>query len=88
MLEHVTRIDNSGRIDCGISFVDVAYDAFFIDQESGAISKALLFIEDTIILNYSAFEIAQQRKRNLELFGKFAVGGNTVYTHSENLSVG
>ena len=88
MLEHVTRLDNSSRIDCGISFVDVTNDAFFIDQESGAISEALLFIEDTIILNYSAFEIAQQRKGNLKLFGKFAVGGNTVYTHSENLSVG
>ena len=88
MLEHVTRLDNSSRIDCGISFVDVANDAFFIDQESGAISKALLFVEDTIIPDYSAFEIAEQRKRYLELFGKFAIGGNTVYTHSENLSVG
>ena len=88
MLEDVTRLDNSSRIDRGVSFVDVPNDSFFIDQEGGAISKALLFVKDTIILNYSAFEIAQQRKRDFELFGEFAVGGNTVYTHAENLSVG
>ena len=88
MLENVTRLDNSSRIDGNVSFVDVANDAFFIDQKRSAISKALLFIKNTIIPNYSAFEIAQQRKRDFELFREFAVGGNTVYTHSENLSVG
>jgi hypothetical protein len=59
VLEHVTGLDNSRWIDSGISFVDVANDAFFIDQKSGAISKTLLFIKDTVILNYSAFEITE-----------------------------
>ena len=59
MFEHVARLDNGGRIDGGVSFVDVTNDAFFIDQESGAIAKALLFVEDTIIFDYSAFEIAE-----------------------------
>ena len=88
MLEHVTGFNNGGRIDRHVSLVNVPDDAFFIDQEGGAISKALLFIKNTIIPNYSAFEIAQQRKRDFELFREFAVGGNTVYTHAENLSVG
>jgi len=63
-------------------------DAFFIDQEGGPISKALLLVKDPIILDDGAFEIAEERKHDSNLFGEFAVGGNTVYTHAENLSVG
>lgn len=66
----------------------MANDAFFIDQERGAISKTLLLVEDTIILDYSAFEITEDRKRYLYLFCEFAIGGNTVYTQTKNLSVG
>jgi hypothetical protein len=87
MLEHVTCIDNSGWIDGDVAFVNVPDDAIFIDQEGGAISKALLLVEDTIILHYGAFEIAEDRERDSDLFGEFAVGGNAVYTHSENLSI-
>ena len=87
-LEHVTRLDNGGRIDCDVSFVDVPNDAFFIDQESCTITKALLFVEDAIVFDDGTFEIAEQRERDSELFGEFAVGGNAVNTHSENLSVG
>ena len=85
--EHVARFHNCGRIDCDVSFVNVLNDAFFIDHEGGTIPKALLLVEDTIILDYSAFEIAEDRKRNSNLLCKFAVGGNAVYTHAENLSV-
>ena len=81
-------MDNGGWIDGDVSFVNVPDDAFFIDQEGGAISKALLLVEDTIILHDGAFEIAEDREGNSDLFGEFAVGGNTVYTHAENLSVG
>ena len=87
MLEHVTGLDHSGRIDRHVSFVNVPDDAFFIDQEGGAISKALLLVEDTIILDHGAFEIAEDGERNSNLFCEFAVGGNTVDTHSKNLSL-
>ena len=87
MLEHVTGLDHSGRIDRHVSFVNVPDDAFFIDQEGGAISKALLLVEDAIVFNYSAFEIAENGKCNSELFCEFAVGGNAVNTHAENLSL-
>ena len=87
-LEHVTRLDNGGRIDCDVSFVDVPNDAFFIDQEGGTISEALLLVEHTVILNYSAFEIAEYRKCDPNLLCKLAVGRNTVDTHAENLGVG
>ena len=88
ILKYVTCFDNARWIDRHVSFVDVADNAFFIDQESGAIAKALLFVEDAISLDHCAFEIAEDRKGYFDLFCKFAVGGNAVYTHSEDLSVG
>jgi len=63
-------------------------DAVFIDHKGCAISKALLFVKDTIILNYCAFEIAEEWKCYCELLCEFAVGGDTVYTQSKNLGVG
>jgi hypothetical protein len=87
VLEHVAGVNNSGRIDRHVPFIDVPDDAFFIDQEGGAISKALLLVEDAIILNDGAFEIAENGERNAELFCEFAVGGNAVDTHSEDLSL-
>src|SRR6476620_2801821 len=88
MLEHVTRVDNSRRIDRDVSFVDVLNDSFFIDHEGGAISKALFFVEDAIVSNDSAFEIAEYREGNSNLFCEFAVGGNAVNAHAEDLGVG
>ena len=88
MLKYVTRVSDGGRIDGGVSFVNVPDDAFFIDQEGGAIAEALLLVEDPISFNDGAFEIAEYRKSNADLLCKFAVGGNTVNTHSENLRVG
>jgi hypothetical protein len=88
MCEHVTRFDSRGWIDCDVSFVDVLDDAVFINHEGGAIAEALLLVKDTIVLDYSPFEITEKGKCNPKLLGKFAVGGNTVYTEAENLSVG
>jgi hypothetical protein len=59
MLEHVTCIHDGGRIDGDVSFVDLLDDAFLIDQERGAVSKALLLVKDTISFDYCAFEIAE-----------------------------
>jgi len=86
MLEHVTCFYNRSWIDCNVSFVNVPDDAFLVDQESGAISEPLLFVKDAIVLYDSAFEIAEYRKSNSNLFCEFAVGGNAVDTHSKNLS--
>ena len=88
MCKYVTRVGNAGWIDSRVSFVNVTNDAFFVDQESGAIAKALLLVEDTIILDDCAFEIAEDWKRDSELFGEFSVGGDAVYAHPKNLSVG
>ena len=87
-LEHVTRVDNTRRIDRDVSFVDVLNDSFFIDHESRTISEALFFVEDAIVFDDSAFEITEDWESNSNLFCEFAIGGNTVNTHSENLRVG
>ena len=87
-LENVTRFHDGRRIDRDVSFINVLDYAFFIDQEGGAIAETLLLIENAVVFDDRAFEVAEQRKRNLELFGEFSVGGNTVYTQSENLSFG
>ena len=87
-MKDVTRFHHSGWIDCDVSFVNVPDDSFFIDQEGGTIPKPLLLIENAIVLNNSAFEIAEDRKGNSNLFCEFAVGGNTVYTHAKDLGVG
>jgi len=59
VLQHVTGVNNSGRIDCDVAFVDVLNDAFFIDHEGGPIAEALFFVEDAIVLDDCAFEIAE-----------------------------
>ena len=86
-MEHVARLDDTCRIDRDVAFVDVSNDAFFVDQEGGAISKALLLVEDAIVFYGSAFEITEDGKCNSELFCEFAVGGNAVDTHSKDLSL-
>ena len=59
MCEHVTGVLNFAWIDCYVTFVDVANYAFLVDHESRTISKALLLVENSVILNHSAFEIAE-----------------------------
>jgi len=59
MLKNVTGINNGGRIDRDVAFVDVLNEAFLVDHEGGPVAEALLFVEDTIIFDDGAFEIAE-----------------------------
>ena len=59
VLQDVTGINNGGRIDRDVAFVDVLNDAFFVDHEGGPIAEALFLVEDTIIFDDGAFEIAE-----------------------------
>ena len=79
-VEHVTRFYCSGWIDGDVAFVNVADYSFLIDYEGGAIAEALLLVEDAVVFHDCAFEIAKEGKRDFDLLGKFAVGGDTVYT--------
>ena len=88
VLENVTCVYHRRWIDRDVSFVDVLNDSFFIDHESSAVSETLLFVEDAIVFDDSAFEITEYRESNSNLFCEFAVGGNAVDAHAENLRVG
>ncbi len=79
MRQHVACFRGAGRIDRHVTFVDVLNDPVFVDDKRCAITKALFFIKDSIVLHNSPFEIAEYWKGNAELFGKLTVGGNTVY---------
>lgn len=59
MHQHVARIDDGSWVDGDVSFVDMLNDAFFIDYEGGAIAEALLLVENTVVFNDGAFEIAE-----------------------------
>ena len=88
VLQNVTCVHYRRWIDRDVSIVDVLNDSFFIDHEGSAISETLLFVEDAIVFDDSAFEITEYRESNSNLFCEFAVGGNAVDTHAENLGVG
>jgi len=57
--QDVAGIDHGRWIDGHASFVDVLDDAFFIDHKGGAITEALLLIENAIVFDDGAFEIAE-----------------------------
>lgn len=59
MRERVARLDHRRRIYGNVPFVNMPDDAFFIDQEGGAISEALLLVEDAVVFDDRAFEIAE-----------------------------
>ena len=88
MRQHIACFRGAGRIDRHVTFVNVLNDPVFVDHKSCAITKALFFIEDSIVLHDGAFEIAEYWEGNAELFGELTVGGNTVYAKTKNLSVG
>jgi hypothetical protein len=87
MLKHVACFDSATWVDSHIPFIDVLNLPFLVDHKRSAVAKALFLVEDAIIPDHCAFEIAEQRERYSNLFCEFAVGGNTVYAEAEDLSV-
>ncbi len=56
--QNIARFGGAGWIDSHGPFVDMTNDAFLIDHESRSIAKALLLIENSIVLYDSSFEVA------------------------------
>ncbi len=59
-----------------------------IDHKRGAITEALRFVENSIILHHCSFEIAEERECYSNVLREAFVGGNAIYTDAENLRVG
>ena len=62
-------------------------DALFIDRKRSACAVTAFLVENAVISDHLAFEIAQQRKRHLNVFGETFVGCVAVRTDSQNLRV-
>ena len=58
MRQDVAGLGGAVRIQGHPAFVDVLDNSVLIDHEGRAIAEALLFVEDSIVLHYSSFEIA------------------------------
>ena len=86
MRQDITSVRSTRSIDGIIANVDVLNDSFLIHDEGSSIAKALLFIEDAVVLYNCPFEIAEEWKSHAQLFGELAIGGNTVNTNTKNLS--
>jgi len=87
MRQNVAGVLCRCRIDGDVTFVDVLNNSVLVDDEGGAITEALVFIIDAVILHDCAFEIAQQRKGYPVLFAEFFIGRNAIDADSENLRV-
>jgi len=57
--QDITSIRSARSIDGIIPNIDVLNDSLLINDERGSIAKALLFIEDAVVLYYCPFEIAE-----------------------------
>jgi hypothetical protein len=66
----------------------VLNDSFLVHDERGARAVAAFLVEDAVVADGLAFEIAEERERDLDVFGEARVGGRTVYTDAQNLSFG
>ena len=87
MRQDVARIRGAGGIDRHVAFVDVLNYSFLIDHKGRAVAKALLFIKNSIVLNYCPFKVAEQWEGDAVLLGEFAIGGNAIYAETKNLSI-
>ena len=59
MRQDVARVGRAGRIDRDAALINVPNDAILIDHKRGAITIATFFIEDAIVFDHRAFEIAE-----------------------------
>lgn len=76
--EDAARLICAGRINGRVALFDVANDAFLVNDEGGARAEAAFFVEDAVVAHGRAFEIAEERERDLDVFGEARVGGRTV----------
>src|SRR5262247_4132189 len=91
LLKQTARLESGGRINRCTAFFDVANDALLVDNESGARTEALGFVENAIVLNDLALlEVAEKwEAQPLGFCGEFlrpmVERGHAVHADAENL---
>ena len=86
--EDAARLIRARRVNGRATLFDVLDDAVLVYDERGARAVAAFFVEDAVVAHDVAFEIAEQRERDLDVFCKARVGGRTVNADAQNLSFG
>jgi hypothetical protein len=72
--EDVACLNRARRVNRRVSLFDVTDDAFLVEHERGACAEAAFLVEHAVVADGRAFEIAEQRERDLDVFGEARVG--------------
>jgi len=78
----------AARINGIRTLLDIAHNSIFIHDESGAQRNASFFVEDSVLRADRLAEIAEQGKRQAEVFRKALIAGSRVHADSQDLSIG
>jgi hypothetical protein len=76
--EDAARLNCARRINRGVTLFDIADDAFLVHDERGARAEAAFFVEDAVVADGGAFEIAEEWEGDLDVFGEARVSGCAV----------
>jgi hypothetical protein len=85
--QQVTRVFGARRIDGPVSFRDVLDDSVFVDHESSAIAVTTFFVVHAVVFYGCVLDVAEDGKRDADLFGKFRISKRAVHAESKNLSI-
>ena len=87
MLQDAARRVRARGIDGLRVLVNVLDHACLVHHERRAVGEAALCVQNAVLFRDLALKIAQQWIGEPELLRELPVGGGTVYTDPENLSV-
>jgi hypothetical protein len=78
---------SAGWVDGGIALLYVTNNTFFVYHERRAIAEAHLLVVNAVLLDYLAFEIAEEREGDAYLFAEGFVGSEAINADSQDLCI-
>jgi hypothetical protein len=85
--DQTAGIVSAGRVERFAVCIDVRNDALLVHHKSGAVCKAMLGVENPVLLGNRAVEVAEQREGDANLLGEGPVGRRTVHANAQHLSL-
>jgi hypothetical protein len=85
--------DGGVGIDGAVAFFDMADDAFFVDDDVGALGPLVglvlnvVALQDAVGGEHLVVHVAEERKIDVNLFGEGGIGGGTVHANAENCGI-
>jgi len=74
-------------VDGRLADLDVLNHAILVDDKSGAVREALLFVQNAVVFGYRPLEVAKEWEAKILLLRERGVGSRAVHADAENLSV-